>query len=197
MVNTNILKLMDLLRPTFFACMILGWFPASGSELPSWKETKLKGVMVPLYLKNRSDPSAVIRIGRIFSSYQRKGFFRIGVLPILVAEDVKIELWQPEQVAESLAATRGWIGAHAAKEAMEWRRLSLFLPGQTSPCLKAGRVQPSDHGQWRLFDVELHPGPKTIHLPTAFLQTTGKDAGRLSWTADRPESVWLLAPGRN
>jgi len=47
---------------------------------------------MPVYLKSESLPVAVFRANRIYHDHQRKGFFRIGGLPLLVLEGLSLEL---------------------------------------------------------------------------------------------------------
>jgi hypothetical protein len=70
-----------------------------GQMLPG---TKAKGMVMPVYVRGHSQAAAVLRIERISAEYQRKGFFRIGLLPQIVAEGVSIELRQSGALTNAL-----------------------------------------------------------------------------------------------
>ena len=44
--------------------------------------TSAKRVIIPVFLDQEPKAVAVVRIGRLFTDYERKGFFRIGLLRV-------------------------------------------------------------------------------------------------------------------
>jgi hypothetical protein len=50
-----------------------------------------KRATIPIFVREQPRPVLIIRIDSIFKDYQRKGFFRIGLLPQWVAEGVTLE----------------------------------------------------------------------------------------------------------
>jgi hypothetical protein len=51
---------------------------------------KLQGLALPVYL-DLSSPATVVRADSVSREHQRRGFFRIGALPLLVCEGVTVE----------------------------------------------------------------------------------------------------------
>ena len=61
------------------------------------------GVVAPVYLSGQVHASAVLRVGEISTGYQRRGFFRIGLLPMVVAKGVVVEFRNRDLVGPVLS----------------------------------------------------------------------------------------------
>jgi hypothetical protein len=162
--------------------------PASGqfaSDLLSGR-FKAQGVVTAFYEGAEQTPSMVVRADAIYTDYERKGFFRIGLLPVGIMEGVTFELHHPESFTNSLAQMRGWLGSQAAKR-MEFRKVSfLTFAGETNR-LESGRARFSSGGRWELLDgVRLLSGTNQVAAPHATLQVAGKQTGQLVMATDPP-----------
>jgi hypothetical protein len=182
-----------LLKP-ICASAALGWMLFSGGTASFGIESAtLQQVTIPCYAQGKSSPAAVVHIKTLFTDYQRRGFFRIGLLPLLVAEDVRIEVLQPEETATALQGAKKWLNPGTARKALEWRRVQFIFPNETTPRLEAGRVQLSEDGTWRLTDgVVFRAGTNETRQAEAILQVTGTQAGELRPTHSQAACLNLL-----
>ena len=54
--------------------------------------------------------AAVIRIDALYKDYQRKGFFRVGLLPVAIAEGVTVEVVHEPALARTFSAVHEHFG---------------------------------------------------------------------------------------
>ncbi len=140
---------------------------------------KAHGIVTAFYEAKEHTPSMIVRADDIYTDYERKGFFRIGILPVGVMEGVTIELHHPESLTNSFAALHTWVGAQAAKR-FEFRKVKfLTFEGGTNR-LESGRARLISNGKWALLDgVRFLSGTNQVTAPRATLQIAGEDTGRL------------------
>lgn len=145
-------------------------------------EVQLKNGVVPIYVQGQQQPAAVIRLERTLKDFQTRGFFRIGVLPMVVADGVVIEFRNPAAVAETLARAHAWLKSPGGGRSVELRRVVFLMPeGAGTNRLAAGLVRFGGAGQWQLSaGVSWQTGAGEGHLESALLQVTGPQSGRLS-----------------
>jgi len=140
----------------------------------------LKGITAPLYVAGEPKPVAVLRVEKVFTDYQRKGFFRIGLLPLCVADGVRLEVQQPEKAAAALANVPGHLRLAKGNVPAELRRLVLSVAGEPTVQLKAGRVRFGQAGDWLLDGgVSCAQGTTVTEGARATLQVTGESPGQL------------------
>lgn len=182
-----------LLKPGYVFA-VLGWLLLSGSTAsPALDPAVIRDVTIPYYSRGGSSPAAVVRIKRLFTDYQRRGFFRIGLLPMLVAEGVRIEILQPEETLAALQGAQKWLHSRAARKGLEWRDVQFHFQTEAAPRLEATRLQLSDDGAWRLTDgVVFRLGTNEWRQLEAILQVTGPKAGELLMRSDGAERLHLL-----
>ena len=98
---------------------------------------------------------ATLKVGRVFTENRRVGFFRVKLLPVLVVQDVRLEL-------SAVAAGENWPASFQAdltplfrrrSSGIEWRDLSIWLPGDTAPRLQAQRGCPSANAETALIST--------------------------------------------
>jgi hypothetical protein len=138
--------------------------------------------MVALYGESELEPVAVFRAERIFSDYQRRGFFRIGALPLLVFDGLSIELHDPTQVSKALASLGARFDARGdARKAVEGRDFCLsFVPEQDGR-LRARRVRLESTTAWHLQEGTVHQaGAAPMPFRQGNLTITGPQAGQLT-----------------
>lgn len=147
---------------------------------------KARGVVTALYTGAEQTPSMIVRADSIFIDYERKGFFRIGVLPLGVMEGVTFEVCRPELVTNSLVQLHDWIGSQAAKR-FEFRKVSfLTLAGSTNR-LESGRARIVSDGKWELLDgVRFRSGTNQFEAPRATLQVAGEKTGQIIMATTPP-----------
>lgn len=153
----------------------------------------VRGAVIPLYVGREAQPSVVVRAERIYTDYQRKGFFRIGVLPIAVMEDVAIEVRQPESLTNGLARLHHWLGSWDANR-LEVRRAALFVAGTVTNRLEAGRIRVRSGGTWELLDgICYRSGTIEKRAARGVLQVTGERTGQLRMAAEPALVINALA----
>lgn len=142
----------------------------------------------PVYGPESSRPIAVLRVEATRTEYQRRGFFRIGALPLLVAEQVRIEVRDPQATAEVFAGLPEWLRAPGKGRAGELRDFQMRGPEPAGvPWLTVARVRLAEHGQWELKEGCLRsPTGEVAHFDQALMQIAGRHTGRIT-----------LADGRN
>ena len=86
--------------------------------------------VVPLYPTNSFKLSAIVRVDRVFTDYQRRGFFRIGLLPVVVLDGVTFEAQDTSDPLGSLACVRRWLATKAGQR-IEMRRVKFIFSRPT------------------------------------------------------------------
>jgi hypothetical protein len=146
------------------------------------------------YSPNSLSPAIQIHAGRLFTDYEHRGFFRIGILPVPVAEDVQIQIQASACLTNALAMLQNWKHPAVGVRRMEIRDLQIFLLGENRPRLCAARAQIGKNGVLELSGASV-TGLSGQRIPIAhgLLQVTGPDAGRLSWnTNNRIQQLFPL-----
>jgi hypothetical protein len=141
--------------------------------------SRLKGGVVALYSPKETEPATVVHFDQVYTDYESKGFFRIGLLPIGVIEGAVFELQHAETVTNSLARMHQWLGPTAAKR-LELRHVSFVVSAPTTNRLETGRARLAAEGRLALFDgVIFTSGTNEIRAARGALQITGNQAGQL------------------
>lgn len=153
-----------------------------------------KGIAYPVYAPEASVPIAVVRVQATRTEYQRRGFLRIGALPMLVAEQVRVEVRDPRATVAQLSGLPEWLRAPGKGRAGEVRDFQMFDPAEPSrPWLSADRVRFAPNGQWELTGVVVRGlGLAAQPFSHALLQVTGERAGQVLLPDGR--AVQLFAP---
>ncbi len=108
------------------------------------------GAVIPVFSNGGGKPSAIVRVGAIHNGFQRRAFFRIGVLPAVVAEDVEIELLEAPGMDGLLSRLRAGLPGMRSTDALEMKRFSIRFSGETEPRLKAKEAHIDSDGSLRL-----------------------------------------------
>lgn len=159
-------------------CLIgMAWVANPQVGLP----TNVKGAKIPVYVANQGEPVAILQIGQIHKGYQSRGFFRIGVLPMLVLDQVTLEIWNETRAPQALERLRRWRGGLGSK-VVEIRELCIKTGDASDVWLRAKRARFGLHGELELLDdVTFLKDAKELRMTKASLQFTGEDAGRFQW----------------
>ena len=154
-------------------------------------------VTFAIYSDGFSDQAAILKVDRIFTDRRRLGFFRVKLLPVLVAQGVHFELTQPTPNTNWLTGFRVRLAPFARSRVLEWRDVTVRLPQDTRPRLQAGRLFPpaNDSAEFcQLEGVTLQTDTGELKVPRAKLLLTGPP-GRLVWEADGTAVRWNLFTG--
>jgi hypothetical protein len=162
----------------------------------SFPVKRMKGVVAPIYLRTSPTPSAILRVENIHFELQRKGFFRIGLLRLWIAEGVEIEVRDCNEVADSLSPVHATLKSFHGNSPIELRRVAFRFAGESFPRLQAGRVRLGDDGRWRLSDsVSIQKVNGREEIPSAVLDISGPNVGALAWeTPSGLQSMNLFVP---
>lgn len=140
---------------------------------------KAKGVVIPFYIGTDPQPTVIFRVERIYTDHQRKGFFRIGALPIAVMEGVTLEIRSLDSLTNSLVQLHQWLGPQAANR-LELRRATIHITMTATNHLQVGRVHVAPGGKWALLDgVCYSAGTNQIQATSGTLQVAGEHTGEL------------------
>lgn len=162
-------------------------------------KARYQKAILPIYSTNSLQPIAVLRLDKIFTENRRKGFFRIGLMPVRVIEGLQIELTDPERIRDSLIQVHKSMDPTAFNRAAEIRGLCIatsyagdykstgtnLLHRQTTGAshsfrLEATGAKPMGDGCWELTGgVTLSTPTNQIKGAVARMQLTGNQCGKL------------------
>jgi hypothetical protein len=138
-------------------------------------------VCVAVYLKSEPSPVAIVRTRAIHEDYQRRGFFRIGVLPMLALERLTLEVRDPEHLSGVLTNATALLGRKGeARKAVEGRDFALSFSSKPDGLVTARSVRLEGRDAWSLAQgaVDMPPG-KPVNFRQATLTISGPQAGDL------------------
>ena len=143
-------------------------------------------------------PVAAVKIGRIFTDHRRLGFFRIKLLPVLVAEGVHLEFAQASPQTNWLEGFRFDPAPAVGRSAVEWRNFSVSIAQEKLPRLQAERVHPTVNASsivCQLEGVTVQAGSERLKVPKAELRAEGQ-SGQVVWTRSHQTIQWDLFTGQ-
>jgi hypothetical protein len=156
-----------------------GFLPARGQAVVDWMQAArgAQHLVIPRYSEPDKTLYALISVDKVYTEYEKRGFFRIGALPVAVLEGITYEVRDPAPAAKNLARLRSWLGGEAGKH-VELRRVK-FVASPTSR-LEGGRLLFLDDNRWELADgVRLISGTNEFRAGSATLQVAGAQAGEV------------------
>ena len=163
------------------ATALLPFGSSFAKGLPFGHAQSFKNSIIGLHLGSESEPAVIIKTDHIFSDYQRRGFFRIGALPLVVFDRLNIEIHNPRKLGAALqASSEHFVGGLRQRQAVEGREFSLCFSSSDNPRLQAHRVRLESESAWELEDglvYRTEGGP--IRFRRATLITRGAKAGNL------------------
>ena len=153
---------------------------------------KASKIEIPLYLKcpgNHAETTfeigAVICIENLDKDFQRRGFFRIGVLPLLVLNGMTIEVLDTRRTAEAFAKANAKLKARRKSGAcVEGRSFSVCFGNEPNATLQAAVVHFRDEETWALDDGSIEAEGSTHRFKTAVFHVEGNQAGELTFRSD-------------
>lgn len=170
--------------PSLRCALLLLLFPvASGVAqigLPS--DMNITGAASYVYVGNEIKPVALIRVDHIFNDFQRKGFFRIGVLPMLVLDGLNLELCDTARLSTVLTnVSASFIIKNGATRLVEGRNFLLSFSMQKNVDVRARVIRLQSSTEWRLQDgmIRRFDAPP-IRFRHATLKVSGPNSGELT-----------------
>ena len=144
-----------------------------------------QNLQISQYSPGGSSVVSKVTVGRLFTGYGRLGFFRIGLLPLLVAEDVRMEINSADALTNVLSGLHSWARPDAAAQRLRLMNLEIVLSGGNQSHLRAATGQLGDDGAMQLRSVSLDDASgHQICLSAATLQLTGPVKGWLRWNVN-------------
>ena len=152
---------------------------------------------MPIYADGQGAPVAVLRIEQLATEYEKRGLFRVGLLPKAVLTGVSVELDSVERLPAALAHLQRIIEHSRREHSWELRLVRVTVRRQPVTVLAVGRVTPDGMKAWRLENLSQLPaaGPART-LTTARLRADGQleleaqadSVPLLGWLAGEPST---------
>lgn len=188
------------MRLTFLTSVLVMFLSSNPpTDAQPWPLSSLEqatDVTMTLYPENGVNPLAVIQVGHLYVDYERRGFFRIGLLPIPVAENVQIRIESADCLTNAILTLRSWNQPSVGARRFALRNIDIGLLDDKQPRLSAASAHIGPDGTLELTKVSLFNAsgqPKSI--PKAILQVSGSAAGWLRWNVDgQPQNAFLFKP---
>ena len=108
---------------------------------------------MPIYADRQGPPVAVLRIERLSTEYEKRGFFRVGLLPKVVFTGVAVELDSIERLPAALANLQRVIERSRQGHQWEMRLVRVTVRNGPANILAIGRVAPEGSKAWRLENI--------------------------------------------
>jgi hypothetical protein len=140
---------------------------------------EIRGVTFPFYAPADTNPAVIVHMDRVHRDYQRRGFFRIGSLPLLAVEKVTVDIAKPDHALAALLKLDTSLRQAAAAKSVECRDVTFRFAGETVPRLRAARIRLSRAGVWELLDCAHITSTAETPIARALLHLSGNDAGQL------------------
>jgi hypothetical protein len=141
-------------------------------------------VTVSEYSSKNLSLIAQVHAACVFVDYEHWGFFRIGLLPMLVAENVQVKIQSAECLTNALADLRSWHQPASGYRQLELRNLEITMNGENQPRLRAAVARVGPDGTVKLSTVAVRTAAgQEVSLLKATLQIFGPSAGRLCWNS--------------
>jgi hypothetical protein len=155
-------------------------------------------VTISDYSPNDLSLLAKIHADRIFADYERRGFFRIGLLPIPVVENVQMQIKSADCLTNGLFALHFWEQPEIGVRRLEFRKLEIAFFGEKQPRLRAVSARVGRDGTIELSTVSLPDSIEhQIPIPHATLQVAGSSAGWLRWKLGGHEEEFFVFKSRS
>ncbi|MEW6158617.1 MAG: hypothetical protein AB1813_14385 [Verrucomicrobiota bacterium] len=139
----------------------------------------LERVTIPLYFENQIQSTASVRTEKILTEQQRRGFFRIALLPKTVAENVEINCRAPQDMHQALRALRPLLDPKSS-QVIELRQLRWHVEQAERVRLEVAQARLQENGEWQLTGrIELQMGDQQWNASRGALSITGESAGKL------------------
>jgi len=185
----------------FFVCRII-ILTVIGLVWTSWADTvhfngfQADDVTIDEYdSKNVTNIDAEIHAGRLFIDYERHGFFRIGLLPIPVAENIQIKIRSAGCLTNALLSIHVGNKPTPGVRRIEFRNLEITSLDEQQPRLSARLARFGRDGNLELFDVSITSGTSETRISKANLQISNPSAGLVNWNSEgRLQSLFLFKP---
>ena len=156
------------------------------------------GVEIPIFAGNSSQTVARWKIDRIFTDHRRLGLFRVKLLPVLVAQGVRLEFTQAQPLGNTPENSPFKLAPTLGRGTTEWRDFGVFFPTESTARVHANRARPVAQDRstvWLLEEVTLQTGDQRLSLPRAELSLE-EQPGRVRWPTAGATLQWNFFTGK-
>lgn len=183
------------IRKAPFACTFCSFHPLDNALLwlfmfgfcATVHGQKVAGLAFPIG-EPADHPAAKIKIEEISQGSQKRGFFRISILPLMVVKGVEIRLLRPE--IGVLTEIQNTLRTMLKLDAQEFQSVAIFCGDEPTPRLLAEVATPIE-GSWALKRVRVKTPSGFRESPDGTLHLTGANSGRLSPRIGEPITLDL------
>jgi hypothetical protein len=176
--------------------LFLLWAASFSHLPPGLAEQLLAKGMLTAFSDEAGNPLAVVRADRVILDHERVGFFRIGVLPMIVIKGAEIEILLLERLAPQMQQIHLHFSQNGAR-AVEFRKAAFRFPQDKSPRLSAKCIRSTSDGVWNLHSGVVVDSGRLFEFEEANLQVTGPRPGILTIKfRGTTKDIDLLRPGR-
>ena len=173
------------------------WCGAGAAPAP-----EARNLTIVTYAADGFSQMSTLKVGRVFTENRRMGFFRVRLLPVLVAQDVHVEL-SPAAAGENWPASlqanfKPLFRRSSGGSSSEWRDLSVWLRGDAAPRLQAQRICPPTSGEAESLTLEgvtLQTTQGPVKRPWVRLELK-KAPGQVVWEAEGAMYQWQVFTGQ-
>jgi hypothetical protein len=155
-------------------------------------------VEIPIFAGHSSETLAWWKIDRVFTDHRRVGFLRVKLLPLLVAQGVRLEFTQSHPLGDAPERAPFQLAPPLASGAAEWRDFGVFFPQETTARLhaKRARLVVKDRATVCLLEeVTLRSGTQCRSVPRAELSLEAQP-GRVLWPGAGATLQWNFFTGQ-
>jgi hypothetical protein len=169
------------LSATIALCLLPGCFlpAARGQTAADWLQSPrgFQRAVIPIYSGPEQRLSAVVRVDKSYTDFEKHGFFRISALPVAVLDGVTFEIKDSAPAAQTLARVGQWLGVDAGNH-LELRQVKVV--GSAGRVLEGARAVFQGHDRWKFTGgVRLLSGANETKADSATLQVSGNLAGQV------------------
>lgn len=151
---------------------------ASGGDTGKTTVKSLGDVVLPVYRGDQKEPFAIYRARSIRSDFQKRGFFKIGLLRTVIAVGLEVELAQPDSFSEAMDLLPAVL-PELKKKSFSIQDFSVRMRGEERPLLKAREATPSKtRGNIFLSGVRIRGA--TNEITSAELRLNGPHTGEIT-----------------
>jgi hypothetical protein len=181
-----------IIRVALWWFAVFAFLPARGQMLVDWMQAAhgAQHLTIPRYSETDKTLYAVISVDKVYTEYEKRGFFHIGALPVGVLEGITYEVKDPAPAAKNLARLRSWLGGDTGNH-LELRGIKLVASPVSR--LEGGRLQFLDNERWQLTGgVRWISGANEVRAASATLWVAGARAGELILQTTPPTTNTFL-----
>ncbi len=175
-------------------CLICAALLAALSSRAEVRTAEARNVTVAIYPDDSLESVAVLKVERVYTDHRHVGFFSVKLLPVLVAQGVRLEMTSSTPNTNWLASFHANLLPSARSGSIEWRNCSLWFPHETSSRLEVARLTVNSTAGREfctLEDVTLQTVSGPLKLPRAKLALNGRP-GQVVWQQDGSVVQWDL-----